>query len=101
MRVTWDAQVSDRSFLTAVHAYLEARRPLTTELYTIGCEYVPLGVSIGITLREGHGRDTVVNAVRNELRRQLWPLDTGGPTPGGWPLGKAVRDREIEVAARP
>jgi hypothetical protein len=87
----------DRPFLETVHAYLDARRPLTTELYTIGCEYVPLGVSVGITLREGFGRDAIVNAVRDELRRHLWPLETGGATPGGWPLGKAVRDRELEV----
>jgi predicted phage baseplate assembly protein len=87
----------DRPFLATVHAYLDARRPLTTELYTIGCEYVPLGLSVGITLREGFGRDTVINAVRDELRRHVWPLETGGPTPGGWPLGKAVRDREVEV----
>jgi hypothetical protein len=87
----------DRPFLETVHAYLDARRPLTTELYTIGCEYVPLGLSVGLTLREGVGRDTVLNAVRDELRRHFWPLETGGATPGGWPLGKAVRDREVEV----
>jgi predicted phage baseplate assembly protein len=87
----------DRPFLDTVHAYLDARRPLTTELYTIGCEYVPLGLSVGLTLREGFGRDAVITAVRDELRRHFWPLETGGATPGGWPLGKDVRDREVEV----
>jgi hypothetical protein len=88
---------ADRPFLEAVHGYLDARRPLAAELYTIGCEYVPLGVSVGITLRDGFGRDTVINAVREELRRHLWPLAAGGLTPEGWPFGKDVRDRELEV----
>jgi predicted phage baseplate assembly protein len=88
---------ADRPFLEAVHGYLDARRPLAAELYTIGCEYVPLGVSVGLTLREGFGRDTVFNAVREELRRHLWPLEAGGLSPEGWPFGKEVRDRELEV----
>jgi hypothetical protein len=88
---------ADRPFLEAVHGYLDARRPLAAELYTIGCEYIPLGLSVGVTLREGFGRDTVVNAVREELRRHLWPLAAGGLTPEGWPFGKEVRDRELEV----
>jgi hypothetical protein len=88
---------ADRPFLEAVHGYLDARRPLAAELYTIGCEYVPLGLSVGITLREAFGRDTVINAVREELRRHLWPLEAGGLTPEGWPFGKDVRDRELEV----
>ncbi|WP_257446357.1 putative baseplate assembly protein [Archangium lipolyticum] len=88
----------DRPFLEAVHAHLDARRPLATELYVIGCEYVPLGVATGITVREGFGRETVVNAVREALFRWLWPLPPGGPKGEGWPLARAVRDRELEVA---
>src|SRR6185436_17831593 len=38
---------ADRPLLEAVHAFLDERRPLSTELYTIGCVYVPLGVSAG------------------------------------------------------
>ena len=33
----------DRPFIERLHAYLAARAPLATELYVIGCEYVPLG----------------------------------------------------------
>jgi hypothetical protein len=88
----------DRPFLEAVHAHLDVRRPVASELYVIGCEYVPLGLATGITVREGFGRETVVNAVREALFRWLWPLPPGGPRSEGWPLGRSVRDRELEVA---
>jgi hypothetical protein len=87
----------DRVFLESVHAPLDARRPLGTELYTIGCEYVALGVGIAVGIREGHGQDTVLQAVRDTLRKLLWPIPPGGPTGEGWPLGRPVRDRELEV----
>jgi len=87
----------DRVFLETVHAHLDARRPLGTELYAIGCEYVALAISAAIGIREGHGPDTVLQAVREALRKLLWPLEPGGPAGTGWPLGRAVRDRELEV----
>lgn len=87
----------DRVFLETVHAHLDARRPLGAELYVIGCEYVPLAITLAVGIREGHGPDTVLQAVRESLRRLLWPLAPGGPGAEGWPLGRAVRDRELEV----
>jgi hypothetical protein len=88
---------ADRPTLEAVHAYLDARRPLAGELYVIGCEYVPVGIGVGITVREGFGREAVIHAVREILGRFLWPLPPGGPNGAGWPLARSVRDREIEV----
>jgi hypothetical protein len=88
----------DRPFIERVHNYLNVRRPLTTELYVIGCEYVPVAISVGITISEGFGRDTIINDVREAVRRFVWPLAPGGPDGVGWPLARAVRDREIEVA---
>ena len=35
----------DRPFIERLHAHLSARTPLATELYVIGCEYVPLGLA--------------------------------------------------------
>jgi predicted phage baseplate assembly protein len=87
----------DRPFLEALHAYLDPRRPLAAELYVIGCEYVAVGLSVGLTVRDGFGSETVVTAVREALRRHLWPLAPHGPLGEGWPLGAAVRDRELEV----
>lgn len=88
----------DRPFLENVHRYLDERRPLSAELYTIGCEYVPVGVGVGVSIREGYGRDAVLQVVRDALQRYLWALPPGGIAGVGWPLGWSVRDRELEVA---
>jgi hypothetical protein len=70
---------------------------LATELYVIGCDYVAVGVSVAIAIRDGHARDQVLLDVREALRRLLWPLAPGGLDAQGWPLGRAVRSRELEV----
>ncbi|MEM1293494.1 MAG: putative baseplate assembly protein [Cyanobacteria bacterium P01_H01_bin.162] len=91
----------DRPFLETVHAHLESRRPLGTELYVIGCQYRPLGLSVGVELLDGFNRDSVLLAVRTALFDFLWPLSPGDLTGQGWRLGKTVRDRELEtVVAR-
>ena len=87
----------DRPFIERVHAHLSARVPLATELYVIGCEYVPLGLSVALRLREGFARDKLLYEVREALRRLLWPLAPGGPDGEGWALGRPVRERELEV----
>lgn len=89
-----------RHTIEAVHAWLSPRVPLATELYVMGVEYVPLGVGVGFELREGFDRDEAFQAVRMAVRQLFWPLPPGGPpeAPAGWPRGRAVRAREIEVA---
>ena len=89
---------ADRHLLETVHAYLDERRPLSTELYVIGCDYKPIGVSVGVSIHDGFGREAVLTAVRDALRTYLWPLPPGGTDATGWPRGRAVRDRELEVA---
>lgn len=87
----------DRPFIETLHAYLSARVPLTTELYVIGCEYVAIGLAVGVTVRDGFGPDQVRHDVRQTLEHLLWPLVGGGVTGEGWPLGRSVRERELEV----
>jgi predicted phage baseplate assembly protein len=87
----------DRPFIERLHAHFSTRTPLATELYVIGCEYVPLGMATAVTIREGHDRDATLFAVREALKRLLWPLPPGGIENGGWPLGRSVREREVEV----
>lgn len=87
----------DRALLGAVHSYLDLRRPIGTELYVIGTEYVPLGLSAAIGVRDGFGVEETIQAVRVALRRFLWSLAPGGPQQSGWPLGRPVQDKELEV----
>jgi predicted phage baseplate assembly protein len=87
----------DRPFLERLHAHLAPRAPLATELYVIGCEYVPLGLATAVSLRDGYGREAVLYDVREALKRLLWPLAPGGTDGGGWTLGRDVREREVEV----
>jgi predicted phage baseplate assembly protein len=88
---------ADRVFLERVFAYLDPRRLLSTELYVIGCEYVSIGVSVAIVVRQGLEESDVLAAVRAALRVHLWPLAPHGPSGAGWPLGGTVRARELEV----
>ena len=87
----------DQPFIEKVFSYLDSRRPLATELYVIGCEYVAIGLSAGITVQDGQAYDQVVNDVRKALKRYLWSLPSDGPDGKGWPLGRSVKDRELEV----
>jgi hypothetical protein len=88
---------ADRPFLEAIHAWLDVRRPVGTELYVIGCEYVPVAVSVVITVADAAPPDATAQAVKEALRRVLWPLAEGGFDARGWPLGRALSNRELAV----
>jgi hypothetical protein len=90
---------ADRALLEAVHAQLAPRVPLATELYVVGCEYVPVAVSVAVGLREGAPPDTAAAAVAAALRAFLWPLAPGGSGSEGWPLGRKIVGNELEAAA--
>jgi hypothetical protein len=85
----------DRPFIEAVYAQLEPRKPLGVELYVIGCEYMPLALSVGID--NPSGSRATFTAVQDALRRHLFALPPGGPEGQGWPLGRTVRRRELEI----
>jgi predicted phage baseplate assembly protein len=88
----------DRPMLETVHSWLDARRPLGTELYVIAPEYVPLGISAAVELVDPANRDAVLEMVSEAIRLVLWPLPPGGPDGQGWPLGGMIDDRLIETA---
>jgi hypothetical protein len=89
---------ADRATLETVHAWLDQRRPLSTELYVIAPEYVPMGVTAAVELVDQEQRDAVLEMVSEVIRLHLWPLGPGGPDGLGWPLGRAIDDRLIETA---
>jgi predicted phage baseplate assembly protein len=88
---------ADRPFLEAVHAWLDPRRPLATELYVIGCEYIPIAVSVAVTVDQSAAPTATMQVVKEALTRALWPLAGGGFDQQGWPLGRALSNRELEV----
>lgn len=88
---------ADKPLIEAVHAHLDARRPLATELYVIGTEYVPVAVSVAVGLPPDAPIDETLHAVRAAIARLLWPLAPGGHDGAGWTLGRRVIDRELEV----
>jgi hypothetical protein len=88
---------ADRPLIEAVHAQLDPRRPLATELCVMGCEYVPVALTVAVQLRDEAPRDATLAALRQALRRLLWPLPPGGFEGQGWPLGRPINHRELEV----
>ncbi len=89
---------ADRETLERVHAWLDPRRTLGSELYVIAPDYVPMGVSAAVELIDPSTRDYVLVAVKEAIRLHLWPLAPGGSDGTGWTLGRTVDDRLIETA---
>lgn len=87
----------DRPFLETIYDYLGSRKPLATELYVIGCEYVDMAITVAVDVLEEFGTDTVLQNIRQALYEALWPLSPGGQNKTGWPLGRAVTNTELEV----
>jgi predicted phage baseplate assembly protein len=85
----------DRPFIETVYRRLADRKPLGTELYVIGCEYVPLAITVGID--NPGGREETHTAVKAALQKYLFALPPGGPQARGWPLGRTVKRRELEI----
>jgi hypothetical protein len=95
---------ADRPFLEAVHAHLDKRRPLSTELYVIGCEYVPVSITVAVSMSQDAEPNVTEQAIKAALQRVLWPLpqdDDGAPGGGfdgqGWKFSHEISNRELAV----
>ena len=97
--MTPDTPTPDRDMLRRVCAWLEPRRLVTTELYVIAPEYVPVDISVAVEALPGTGGETLKRWVELALRQHFAPLPPYGPDGAGWPFGRAVRDRDAEAAA--
>jgi hypothetical protein len=111
-----DSPVPDRLFLDTVCNYLDPRRLVTTELFLRGPVYKSIWLSVGINVLAGAVVATVREAVKQALLEFLAPMrqtpagmldnqTTLLSTPQyadmqkGWPLRKAVTDRELLAVA--
>ena len=88
---------ADRPTLETVYHYLDPSRPVAAEMYVIASEYVGLGIAVAVEVKTGFGLLQVSQAVETALRSYLWPLAPGGIDNTGWPLGRNVRNLELEV----
>ncbi|VAV97425.1 hypothetical protein MNBD_ALPHA04-1379 [hydrothermal vent metagenome] len=86
----------DRPLLESVHQWIDERRPLSTELYVVGTDYVPIGISVAVEISDNDRRDEILNNVTNTIHALIWPLAPGGTEGTGWKLGKTVDDRIVE-----
>lgn len=90
--------VPDAEMLRRVCAHLEPRRLVTTELYLIAPEYVPVCASVAIETERGYSQSTVARWVDLAIRQYLAPLPPYGPTGEGWPSGQPVRQADLMAA---
>ena len=86
----------DRPLLESVHQWLDERRPLSTELYVVGTDYVPIGISVAVEISDNDRREEILNAVTSTIHALIWPLAPGGSEAKGWDIGKTVDDRIVE-----
>ncbi len=111
-----DAPTPDRAFIDALCRHLDPRRLVTTELVLRGPQYVPIWLSLDISVAGGFAAPDVRDRVKQRLREYLAPsrdaelAKAEGASalayPGmetGWPLGKAVNKLELmaEVSREP
>jgi predicted phage baseplate assembly protein len=106
----------DRLFLDTVCRYLDPRRLVTSELFLRGPDYKDIWITVGINVVAGAAVPTVREAVRQALLQFLAPLNRAqagllsdpesalspsqyGGAQNGWPLRKAVTDRELLAVA--
>jgi len=87
----------DRLFLRTVCDHIAPRRLITTEIHVRGPVYVPVYVTVGLQVREGHFRDVVRQAVDQRLHEYLSALPPGGPEATGWPRNRQLLARDLEA----
>jgi hypothetical protein len=111
-----DTPAPDRAMLDTLCRYLDPRRLVTTELVLRGPQYVPVWLSLGITVAGGFATPDVRDRVKARITEYLAPArrlhgqtqeaDSALNYPGmedGWPLRKAVNKLELmaEVSREP
>lgn len=85
--------------LRDVYGYLDQRKLLGTELYVLSPQFVPVALSVAITVLDPATVTETLNAVNQSLLEYLWALPPGGPAGAGWPMGRALDREELRARA--
>ena len=88
-----------RGLLKDVFNYLIDRCMVGTELYVLSPQFVPMAVSILVTVRDPATERDTLNAVADAVTQYLSPLAPGGSQGQGWPLAGSVRANELMTQA--
>ncbi|MBK1657112.1 putative baseplate assembly protein [Paracraurococcus ruber] len=85
--------------LRDTYAALRPRTLIGTELTVLSPEFVPIGVSVQVSVVDATARTATLRAVERAVLDYLWALPPGGPRGEGWPLGYGVDPDEIRTRA--
>ena len=88
-----------KGLLKDLYSYLQSRILLGTELYLLSPQFLPLAVSVLVTVRDPKTEQETLKKVREAITEYLWPLAPGGAAGTGWPMGEAVRPNELLTQA--
>ena len=88
-----------RGLLKDVFNYLINRCMVGTELYVLSPQFVPMAVSILVTVRDPSTERETLNEVAETVTQYLSPLAPGGSKGTGWPVGATVRANELMTQA--
>jgi len=94
-----NAPMPDRTLISDVCCWLDARRLVTTSLYVLPPTYHKVAVAVGVHVKTGYGFEAVRRWAELVIRQYLAPLPPFGPEGDGWPLGRRVHGPELEAAA--
>ena len=82
------------SLLRTVCSYLDARRLLTTELYVVGPQYVPVSLELSAVISPGSDGAELGQALRLAMQKFFHPIH-GGSDGKGWPFGGTIRYADL------
>ena len=89
----------NKGLLKDVFSYLLNRVLVGTEIYVLSPQFIPMAVSIVVQVRDPQTEQETLLAVQNAITDYLWPLQGGGASGSGWPMGEAVRVNELLTQA--
>lgn len=87
------------ALLEDVYEYLDARKPLGSELYVLSPQFVPIALSVSIRVVDPTTEQDTIARVNDSLLQYLWTLPPGGPRDRGWAMGGDIDLDELKTVA--